>query len=111
MPEVYRSFDEIRTFHNLIKLKLGFVESNWDLLVQVLNGCPKLQNLKLYEGTRDRTRAYVPKNWVDPKSVPQCLSLHLKTCKFQNFLGQQGELMHVNKILDIFCIMQESYKP
>ncbi|WJX21926.1 hypothetical protein P8452_11290 [Trifolium repens] len=39
--------DDIPIFHNLTHLKL---HNNWDLVVQVLHHCPKLQNLQLYQG-------------------------------------------------------------
>jgi hypothetical protein len=38
--------------------------------------------------------------------VPQCLSLHLKTCEFFYFLGQQGELMLTRYILKNARVLQ-----
>ncbi|WJX77691.1 hypothetical protein P8452_60975 [Trifolium repens] len=38
------------------------------------------------------TREDDKENWMDPDSVPQCLSLHLKNCRLMSFLGLQGVL-------------------
>ncbi|XP_045806870.1 FBD-associated F-box protein At5g22730-like isoform X1 [Trifolium pratense] len=106
--KVYRSFDEIPTFHNLTKSKLHSINYNWNLLVQVLNHCPNLQHIELSQGTdygggkRDNDQ----ENWVDPISVPQCISLHLKTCTLWYFRGQQGELQLAKYILNHARVLQ-----
>ncbi|PNX96931.1 F-box/LRR-repeat protein [Trifolium pratense] len=42
-------YDVVPIFHNLTHLEL---HNRWDLVVQVLHQCPKLQNLTLYKGFR-----------------------------------------------------------
>lgn len=44
---MYQRFDEIPTFHNLVRLKLHSINYNWSLFVQMLNHCPNLQNVEL----------------------------------------------------------------
>ena len=45
------------------------------------------------------TRKDDKENWVDPDVVPQCISLHLRTCNLFNFLGLQGEVKLAKYIL------------
>ncbi|GAU23150.1 hypothetical protein TSUD_305980 [Trifolium subterraneum] len=98
--KVYRGCDEIPNFHNLTNLGLYSINYSWHLLVNVLKHCPNLQIVALSQGTANGTIEDVPENnWVDPIFVPQCLSLHLRTCKLLNFLGQQGELLFARYIL------------
>lgn len=106
--KVYRRFDEIPTFYNLTKLKLHSINYNSHLLVQVLNRCPNLQNVELSQGTAvgDGIRDNDQENWVDPASVPQCISLHLKTCTLWYFRGQQGEVQLATYILNNARVLQ-----
>ncbi|WJX41761.1 hypothetical protein P8452_29072 [Trifolium repens] len=61
--KVYRSLDEIPTFHYLTKLKLHSINYNWNLLVQVLNHCPNLQHLQLSQGTEPNLKTkYIVKH-------------------------------------------------
>jgi hypothetical protein len=43
---------------------------------------------------------------MDPDSVPQCLSLHLKNCQLMSFLGLQGELLLAMYILKNARVLQ-----
>ncbi|XP_058752394.1 probable FBD-associated F-box protein At5g38565 isoform X2 [Vicia villosa] len=69
--KVNQAFDGIPIFPNLTHLKLT---ESWDLVVQVLHHCPKLQNIELYEAM------YVARENEDNDLVPQCLSSHLRNC-------------------------------
>ncbi|XP_058741194.1 FBD-associated F-box protein At5g56370-like [Vicia villosa] len=94
------------TFHNLTSLDLNSFNYRWHFLIQLLKHSPNLQTLKLNEAASDNdiwtkdeetwTRQDDKENWVDPDCVPQCLSLHLKTCHLLSFLGLQGELLLAN---------------
>ncbi|XP_058741517.1 probable FBD-associated F-box protein At1g32375 [Vicia villosa] len=86
----------IPTFHNLINLELVSLKYSCKFLVKFLNQCPKLQKLDLHQTTKTKTwnkKEYREREkWVDPAVVPQCLSLHLKTCNIFDFSGQPEEL-------------------
>ncbi|XP_058760939.1 F-box/FBD/LRR-repeat protein At1g51370-like [Vicia villosa] len=69
--KVNQAFDGIPIFPNLTHLKLT---ESWDLVVQVLHHCPKLQNIELYEAM------YVARENEDNDLVPQCLLSHLRNC-------------------------------
>ncbi|GAU25870.1 hypothetical protein TSUD_164110 [Trifolium subterraneum] len=83
----------IPTFHNLTKLELISLNYGWQFLIKVLNHSPKLQELNIDQAPLNEetwTRKDDKENWVDPDVVPQCLSLHLRTCNLFNFLGLEG---------------------
>ncbi|XP_039688033.1 putative F-box/FBD/LRR-repeat protein At3g49030 [Medicago truncatula] len=88
--------------------KLHSINYNWRLLVQVLNPCPNLQNVELSQGTAvgDGIRDIDQENWVDPASVPRCISLHLKTCTLWYFRGQHGEVQLATYILNNARVLQ-----
>ncbi|MCH84842.1 F-box/RNI/FBD-like domain protein, partial [Trifolium medium] len=99
----------IPTFHNLTQLELLSLNYSWRFLRQVLNHCPMLQKLKINEAdVAEETwnRKDDKENWVDPDVVPQCLSLHLRTCDLVNFLGLQGELLLAKYILKNAKVLQ-----
>lgn len=106
MDEMYRPHDEIPTFHNLTHLTLLSLNYNWKLLVHVLSHCPKLQKLDLSEATEDCIIPDVLENWVDPKFVPHCISLNLRTCTLLRFKGLQGELLMAKYILKNARVLQ-----
>ncbi|XP_024631343.1 putative FBD-associated F-box protein At5g56820 [Medicago truncatula] len=90
--------NDFPTFHNLTHLVLNY---NCDIIVQVLYHCPKLQNLDFYEDL-NTTRDY-KQNWVDPESVPSCLSLNLTTCNMRDFVvvdQHRNRIMLARFILD-----------
>ncbi|XP_045797037.1 F-box/FBD/LRR-repeat protein At4g26340-like [Trifolium pratense] len=101
--------DFIPTFHNLTQLELVYLNYSWHFLLQVLKLSPKLQELKIDQAGLNKdfwTRKDDKENWVDPDSVPQCLSLHLRTCILFNFLGLQGELLLAKYILKNARVLQ-----
>ncbi|KAK2414103.1 FBD-associated F-box protein [Trifolium repens] len=104
--------DFIHTFHNLTQLEFDCcsLHYNWKLVLELLNHCPKLQSLRLSEVVledRFSPRNDDNENWVDPDFVPQCLSLHLRTCHFSSFLGRHGtELMLALYILKHARVLQ-----
>ncbi|GAU43286.1 hypothetical protein TSUD_389850 [Trifolium subterraneum] len=89
-PRVYkvnqlqRPYDVVPIFHNLTHLELV---NRWDLVVQVLHQCPRLQNLRLDEGLCDSMRYEEghQENWVEPEFVPQCLLSSLITCTIKTY--------------------------
>ncbi|XP_045802181.1 F-box/FBD/LRR-repeat protein At5g53840-like [Trifolium pratense] len=104
--KVYRSFDDISTFHNLTNLRLYSNNCNMNLLVKVLKHCPNLQNVELKQGSAIGMVEDVMENWVDPTFVPQCLSLQLKTCIMRHFLGQESEIQFTRYILKNARVLQ-----
>ncbi|XP_045794310.1 F-box/FBD/LRR-repeat protein At4g00160-like isoform X2 [Trifolium pratense] len=104
--------DFIHTFHNLTKLDLfcSSLHYNWKMVIEVLKHCPKLQKLHLNEVELEEglwTRNDDNENWVDPDFVPQCLSLHLRTCYISSFFGLHGtELMLAKYILKNAKVLQ-----
>ncbi|AES63311.1 putative F-box domain, FBD domain, leucine-rich repeat domain, L domain-containing protein [Medicago truncatula] len=95
--EVYHPYD-FPTFNNLTWLLLNY---DWDIVVQVLHHCPKLQNLELYQVRDDDDWVYESElikkyyqekeNWANPEFVPSCLTSNLTTCTMWDFAyaGQQ----------------------
>ncbi|KAJ1382099.1 F-box-like domain superfamily [Sesbania bispinosa] len=89
----YCGFDNFPVFHNLTRLELISVKFNWDWIIELLKHCPKLQILVL-----DQYEMYQvgdcskgdDENWADPGFVPECLSLHLRTCTLG--VGNSGGL-------------------
>ncbi|GAU13476.1 hypothetical protein TSUD_127730 [Trifolium subterraneum] len=71
-----RTYIDIPIFHNLTHLKL---HNSWDLVVQMLHHCPKLQSLELSKGQESSVE--------EPELVPQCLSSSLRTCIVRNIGG------------------------
>ncbi|MCI12253.1 F-box protein, partial [Trifolium medium] len=62
-----RTYIDIPIFHNLIHLKLN---NSWNLVVQMLHHCPKLQSLELSKGSR-HSRVDDQENSVEePELVP-----------------------------------------
>ncbi|GAU13053.1 hypothetical protein TSUD_173530 [Trifolium subterraneum] len=105
----YHHNDLIPTFHNLTQLELDCYDYSKELLLDVLNHCPKLQRLDLAEYLVDkkvRARKDDKTSWVFPDVVPQCLLLHLRTCNLFSFLGLHGELMLASYILKNARVLQ-----
>ncbi|WJX76181.1 hypothetical protein P8452_59624 [Trifolium repens] len=99
MAKMHSFNDFIPTFHNLAYLHLSFLNYRWHFLVEVLKHCPNLQELDIdeagaYATEETWTRKDDKENWMDPDSVPQCLSLHLKNCQLMSFLGLQEEVLY-----------------
>ncbi|GAU13059.1 hypothetical protein TSUD_173590 [Trifolium subterraneum] len=106
----YRN-DLIPTFHNLTLLELSCYDYNKELLLDILNHCPKLRRLDLDDevGAKDEevcARKNDKTNWIFPDVVPQCLSLYLKTCNLFHFGGLHGELMLASYILKNASVLQ-----
>ncbi|CAJ2669803.1 unnamed protein product [Trifolium pratense] len=107
--QVYYHDDMIPTFHNLTQLKLICYDYSKDFLLDVLNHCPKLQSFDLDEVVKTEEaldKKEDKENWVFPDVVPQCLSLHLRTCNLLSFSGLHGELMLVRYILKNASVLQ-----
>ncbi|GAU13050.1 hypothetical protein TSUD_173500 [Trifolium subterraneum] len=89
---------EVNTFHNLTNMEL-IIESwptKWMWLVELLEHCPKLQNLtlhKLYESEIDELV------WKEPQIVPECISSQLRTCSLIDYKGTECELQFAKYIL------------
>ncbi|XP_058752407.1 putative FBD-associated F-box protein At3g50710 [Vicia villosa] len=97
--KVNQPFDDMPIFHNLTHLTLT---DSWDLVVQLLHHCPKLQNIELYEAM------YVERENEDddPAVVPQCLLSHLKICTIHNLGRLQREFILPMYILENARVLQ-----
>nr|ACZ74683.1 cyclin-like F-box [Phaseolus vulgaris] len=91
-------------FPNLVQLELKFVFLNkqWDVVLDLLNHCPKLQYLvidilefeifPLAKGLEGAVLAYT-------QPVPTCISLHLKTCCIKKYSGFVVEFLFAKYIM------------
>ncbi|AES63314.1 F-box/RNI/FBD-like domain protein [Medicago truncatula] len=111
LSEVYHPRD-FPTFNNLTWLVLNY---DWDIVVQVLHHCPKLQNLDLYQVRGEDEWEYEyeffaeKENWANPKFVPSCLTSNLTTCTMWDFAyaGQQrNHIMLARFILENARVLQ-----
>ncbi|MCH84717.1 F-box family protein [Trifolium medium] len=103
--QLQRPYDVVPIFHNLTHLEL---HNRWDLAVQVLYQCPKLQNLKVYKELCDSKRYEVgdQENWMEPEFVPQCLLSSLRKFTSADYSDLQSELMLEQYILKNARILQ-----
>ncbi|CAJ2655045.1 unnamed protein product [Trifolium pratense] len=111
--EVHCFNDVIPTFHNLTNLQINSLNYRWNFLVQVLKYCPMLQELRIDEAGEGPdaneetwTRKDDKESWVEPDVVPQCLSLHLKSCHLLSFLSLHSELLLAIYILKNARVLQ-----
>ncbi|XP_045817839.1 putative FBD-associated F-box protein At5g56440 [Trifolium pratense] len=97
--------NDFPVFHNLTHLVLNY---NWDRVVEVLRHCPKLQNLNFCQNMQSGSDEHIIENWVDPESVPHCLSLNLTTCTLWGFAltSLQGDFMLARYILKNARVLQ-----
>ncbi|KAH1189833.1 hypothetical protein GmHk_20G057527 [Glycine max] len=76
--------DLILEFQNLTHLELGYSNYTRDSIegLDVIKRCPNLQILDIDMGSIDmNARGDEGADWPFPRSVPSCISLHLKTCE------------------------------
>ncbi|CAJ2670171.1 unnamed protein product [Trifolium pratense] len=106
---------QIPMYHNLIYIKLTLKKNHtekWKRLLEVLNHCPKLQNLTIHE---DSGHGYeILDNWMDPMIVPECLSTQLRTCLFKDYKNTESEIQFAkyilqnSKVLNTMSIMSDT---
>ncbi|KAI5410645.1 hypothetical protein KIW84_055968, partial [Lathyrus oleraceus] len=98
-------------FHNLTHVKLKLFFNMWGWLQQMLEQCHKLQSL-IIKGCEYQDEVN-DQSWKDPPTVPNCLSLQLRTCCLSYCKGTQSELQFVKYILQnskILKTMKIKYK-
>jgi hypothetical protein len=84
-------------FSNLTHLELISKRNvNWCLLYDVLEKCPKLQNL-LFDVPQLVTS--VSSLFWYPNIFPKCLSSQFKECTITNYRGKQHELQFVQDLM------------
>ena len=88
------SDDHIPMFHNLFSLKFyGCLYFEWHTIRLLLGQAPKLQILAFESCPNQSYDGPAPDGcWEDPRDVPECLSLHLTTCHYKGFLGDEDEM-------------------
>ncbi|XP_045799182.1 FBD-associated F-box protein At4g10400-like [Trifolium pratense] len=85
--------------HNLIHMELNLVINHtekWKRLLEVLNHCPKIQNLTIH---KFRIGYESLDNWTDPTIVPECLSTQLRTCLLKDYRNTECEIQFAKFIL------------
>ncbi|XP_050111382.1 F-box/LRR-repeat protein At3g59190-like [Malus sylvestris] len=99
-------------FDNLSELKLVLHNCyNWELLTELLKRSPKLEHLVLeYEGEECTTYSdneeeeysdiFLGPEWNTPKTVPICVSTHLKTITVMGFKGYYDEMAVTKYLLE-----------
>ncbi|ESW24028.1 hypothetical protein PHAVU_004G096100 [Phaseolus vulgaris] len=82
-------------FQNLLQLELTRLElsTKWFEVLESLKHCPKLQALVI--DIDEGREALLP----CPDPVPTCISLHLRTCRLNNFRGSVVELQFAEFIM------------
>ncbi|XP_061366705.1 F-box/FBD/LRR-repeat protein At4g00160-like [Gastrolobium bilobum] len=90
----------IPEFYNLthIELTYFYFNMNWVELVEVLKHCPLLQVLIINQN-RDFVVESNGGDWPYPQSVPKSISLHLQTCRLNNYRGSNGEFRFARYIM------------
>ncbi|KAL0710158.1 hypothetical protein Bca4012_017136 [Brassica carinata] len=73
-------------FHQLEQLEFCTCETEWDLLMSLLQHSPKLRSLKLNE-THGNVCGYRTLHWDEPSSVPETLLFVLETFEWKNYRG------------------------
>ncbi|XP_045797859.1 FBD-associated F-box protein At4g10400-like [Trifolium pratense] len=95
---------QVPAFLNLTNLKIIFGSTTndwlgkWKWMTEVLENCPKLQNLTIHEDSSGR-HEIGNDDWVDPSIVPKCLSSELRTCSLIGYEGMKCEFQFVEYIL------------
>ncbi|XP_061362331.1 putative FBD-associated F-box protein At3g50710 [Gastrolobium bilobum] len=93
--------DNISVFHNLVHIELTYFHytMNWLDVIELLNHCPKLQILFIDQDFRF-VDDYKELDWQYPLSgVPECISLHLKTCHLNDYKGSKGEVRFARYVM------------
>lgn len=86
----HASASDIPVFDNLIQLEISFGNYSWDLLINLLQRCQKLETLMIYKEPQKHTKGQ-ESSWNQPLLVPECL-LHLKTFCLREYQGLETEL-------------------
>ncbi|KAL0793751.1 hypothetical protein Bca101_065128 [Brassica carinata] len=74
----------------LVRLELCSCDDCWtNMFVSLLQHSPKLQALKLVQD--HGMRMYRKVRWIQPRHVPECLLLHLKTFEWRDYEGTEVE--------------------
>ncbi|KAF3507921.1 hypothetical protein F2Q69_00001155 [Brassica cretica] len=74
-------------FHQLEHLEFCTCETEWDLLMSLLQHSPKLRSLKLNE-IHNNVCGYRTLHWEEPSTVPETLMLVLETFEWRNYRGR-----------------------
>ncbi|XP_058722111.1 putative FBD-associated F-box protein At3g50710 isoform X2 [Vicia villosa] len=104
--------EQLPLFHQLTNIDIIFtyilLKDALKWLLELLGNCPKLQNFKI----QDSTDGYgylievVGDYWIDPPTVPQCLSSQLKTFFLGGYKGNENEFQFVRYIMQNSKVLQ-----
>ncbi|RZC25549.1 hypothetical protein D0Y65_004300 [Glycine soja] len=73
-----------------------FLHIDWVEGLEVIKRCPNLQILDIDMGSIDmNARSDEGADWPFPRSVPSCISLHLKTCEEEETKKQRKVVLGV----------------
>ncbi|XP_057436170.1 FBD-associated F-box protein At3g52670-like [Lotus japonicus] len=99
-------FRGMLVLRNLISIELCFyIFTGWDDVVELLPYCPKLQSLVIERPHHDCQR-YNKEKWAFTEPVPECFSLHLRTCSIQNYQSRNDDFKFVEFILQNASFLQ-----
>ncbi|XP_058722105.1 F-box/FBD/LRR-repeat protein At4g26340-like isoform X2 [Vicia villosa] len=74
-------------------------------LLQLLQHCPILQNFTIQDCV-DHQNKLVGDYWIDPPTVPECLSSQLKTFFFRGYKDNENEFQFVRYIMQNSKVLQ-----
>ncbi|XP_020228466.1 F-box/FBD/LRR-repeat protein At4g26340 [Cajanus cajan] len=105
--------DDFPVFPNLIHMELGFERYvNWDVVLELLEHCPKLQILVLNMPLVPNKPLIpvLPEIWscpqFDPKFVPECISSKLRKCTILGYTGIKCEMQFAKYIMHFSGALQ-----
>ncbi|XP_057446560.1 putative F-box/FBD/LRR-repeat protein At5g62970 [Lotus japonicus] len=92
--------DFIPMFHNLTRIELDYCKFNSDCseVVELLNHCPKLQDLVIDQPNVESDLFEEPLQY--PSSVPECILSHLQRCYINCYRGTKGEFRFAKYIME-----------
>ncbi|XP_061352946.1 F-box/FBD/LRR-repeat protein At4g26340-like [Gastrolobium bilobum] len=93
--------DFVPVFHNLSHIEVNYMDysKDWRMVVDMLNYLPKLQALVINQVYLDEEHEAERGDWAYPQSVPESISLQLKTCCLINYTGSKDDLQLAKYIM------------
>ncbi|XP_057757545.1 F-box/FBD/LRR-repeat protein At1g16930-like [Arachis stenosperma] len=95
------------TFGNLIHVQFSVYDCRWWLLLRLLNSCPLLQILELRKEKKISASLSDRLSRHYPKTVPGCLSSHLRACTIDNFHGADVDIQFAIYILQNASVLKK----
>ncbi|GAU33933.1 hypothetical protein TSUD_357320 [Trifolium subterraneum] len=103
--EINSYYKGFPVFGNLTDLKLYWLFKgihDWDMVVKILQNCPKLQTLLIVKGIDLTTK----EDWEYPFHVPECVSSHLTSCSIAGYQACEADFRFATYILQNAIFLQ-----